>query len=220
VLVWFGEEVFSLIHVIDYGLGNIEAFLNLYKRLGYGVTRATNVDDLNGATKVILPGVGAFDYAMMLLNQSGMRAALDDLVLEKKVPVLGVCVGMQIMAHSSEEGLASGLGWISAKVRGLSKTEQSQCLPVPHMGWNECTPKIGHPLFLGFESDPRFYFLHSYYFDCDDHKDIAATTIYGFNFCSAISHNNIYGVQFHPEKSHDFGACLLKNFAEISNVET
>ena len=208
-----------MIHVIDYGLGNVEAFLNLYKRLGYPATRTKVAGDLEGASKIILPGVGAFDYAMMLLNKSGMRPMLDQLVLGNKVPILGVCVGMQILANSSEEGLLAGLGWVPARVRDFSSNENSQCLPVPHMGWNDCYPKLGHPLFSGFDADPRFYFLHSYYFECEKNEDIAATANYGVNFCSAVSKNNIYGVQFHPEKSHGFGERLLKNFAEIPHVE-
>jgi glutamine amidotransferase len=207
-----------LINVIDYGLGNIEAFLNLYKRLGYPVIRTKTADNLKGASKIILPGVGAFDYAIKLLNKSGMRPMLEKLVLEKKVPILGVCVGMQILANSSDEGLLAGLGWVPARVRSFSKNEEAQSLPIPHMGWNQCCPKSGRSLFSGFEADPRFYFLHSYYFECENGEDVAATTNYGVNFCSAVSRNNIHGVQFHPEKSHGFGEELLKNFAELPYV--
>jgi glutamine amidotransferase len=209
-----------LIHVVDYGLGNVEAFLNLYKRLGYPATRAKVASDLENASKIILPGVGSFDYAMKLLNTSGMRPMLEKLVLGNKVPILGVCVGMQILANSSDEGSLAGLGWLDARVLAFSKNEKAQSLPVPHMGWNHCSPKLGHPLFSGFKAEPSFYFLHSYYFKCEKNEDISATANYGMNFCSAVSRNNIHGVQFHPEKSHDFGERLLKNFAEIPHVAT
>ena len=125
---------------------------------------------------------------------------------------------MQILANSSDEGLLSGLGWVPARVRAFSKNEKARTLPVPHMGWNHCSPKLGSPLFSGFEGNPRFYFLHSYYFECEKNEDIAATAHYGVNFCSAVSRNNVHGVQFHPEKSHGFGEGLLKNFAELPHV--
>lgn len=204
-----------MIHVIDYGLGNVQAFLTLYKRLGIEAIHVKTAADLARASKIILPGVGAFDHAISLLNQSGMRPILETLVLQDKVPVLGICVGMQILASSSDEGRLPGLGWVAGKVRVLGAKEQSSCLPLPHMGWNDVQPKLRHPLFLGLERDARFYFLHSYYFDCDQLAYIAATTFYGINFSCAISANNVYGVQFHPEKSHHFGAQLLKNFAEL-----
>jgi imidazole glycerol-phosphate synthase subunit HisH len=204
-----------LIHIIDYGLGNVQAFLTMYKSLGIEAVRAKTADDLKSASKIILPGVGAFDYAISLLNQSGMRPILEKLVLQDKVPVLGICVGMQILASSSDEGLLPGLGWVTGKVRTFDVNKLSSRLPLPHMGWNDVQPKLEHPLFLGLERDARFYFLHSYYFDCNQLAHIAATTFYGINFSCAISANNVYGVQFHPEKSHHFGAQLLKNFAEL-----
>jgi glutamine amidotransferase len=204
-----------LIHVIDYGLGNVQAFLTLYKRLGIEAIRAKTTADLTSASKIILPGVGAFDYAISLLNQSGMRPILETLVLQDKVPLLGICVGMQILASSSDEGQLPGLGWVAGKVRPFSVNELSSRIPLPHMGWNDVYPKLGHPLFSGLETDAKFYFLHSYYFECDQPADIAATASYGIDFSCAVSANNVYGVQFHPEKSHHFGAQLLKNFAEL-----
>jgi glutamine amidotransferase len=204
-----------LIHVIDYGLGNVQAFLTVYKRLGFEVIRAKTATDLIGASKIILPGVGAFDHAISLLDQSGMRPSLENLVFQDKVPVLGICVGMQILASSSDEGQLPGLGWIQGTVRAFSTNKQSTRLPLPHMGWNDVLPQSAHPLFLGLESDARFYFLHSYYFECDQPSHVAATASYGIDFSCAVSAGNIYGVQFHPEKSHHFGAQLLKNFAEL-----
>jgi imidazole glycerol-phosphate synthase subunit HisH len=204
-----------MITIIDYGLGNILAFSNLYKRLGVTVAVAKGVSDLQGATKLILPGVGAFDHAMGLLLQSGMRDALDEMVMLQGVPVLGVCVGMQILAATSEEGQLPGLGWVPGKVRAFHANEQSASFPLPHMGWNDVCPNSGHPLFTGLEADARFYFLHSYYFECETLSHVAAVASYGLNFECAISAGNVYGVQFHPEKSHHFGEQLLKNFAEL-----
>lgn len=204
-----------MIHVVDYGLGNVQAFLTILKRLGFEATRAKTAADLAGTSKVILPGVGAFDRAIELLDQSGMRATLEALVLQNKVLVLGICVGMQILASSSDEGRLPGLGWVPGKVRAFRANEQSAGLPLPHMGWNDVEPKPGAPLFAGLESDARFYFLHSYFFECDEPAHIAAVASYGLDFCGAVSAGNVHGVQFHPEKSHHFGAQLLKNFAEL-----
>jgi glutamine amidotransferase len=204
-----------MIHVIDYGLGNVQAFLTMYKRLGFEVTRAKTAADLAGASKIILPGVGAFDHAIELLNQSGMRSTLEALVLQDNVPVLGICVGMQLLASASDEGHLSGLGWVPGKVRAFCANEQSASMPLPHMGWNDVQPKLGSPLFVGLESNARFYFLHSYYFECDEPSHVASTASYGLNFSCAVSAGNVYGVQFHPEKSHHFGAQFLKNFAEL-----
>lgn len=204
-----------MIHVVDYGLGNVQAFLTQYKRLGLEATRAKTAADLTGASKIILPGVGAFDHAIELLNQSGMRPTLETLVVQDKVPVLGICVGMQILASASDEGHLPGLGLVPGKVRAFRANEHSASLPLPHMGWNDVQPKPGSPLFAGLESDARFYFLHSYYFECDEPSHAAATASYGVNFSCAVSAGNVYGVQFHPEKSHHFGAQLLKNFAEL-----
>lgn len=204
-----------MIHIVDYGLGNIQAFLTMFKRMGMDATRAKTPDDLIGASKIILPGVGAFDHAIELLDQSGMRPILEALVLKDKVPVLGICVGMQILATSSDEGHLAGLGWVPGKVRAFRGNEQSASLPLPHMGWNDVKPKPDSPLFAGLESDARFYFLHSYYFECDAPSHVDAVASYGFDFSCAVSADNVYGVQFHPEKSHHFGTKLLKNFAEL-----
>lgn len=204
-----------MIHIVDYGLGNVQAFLTMYKRLGLEATRATTAADLVGAHKIILPGVGAFDHAMELLDQSGMRPVLENLVVRDKVPVLGICVGMQILANCSDEGSLPGLGWVPGKVRSFRSNEGSASLPMPHMGWNDVLPTPCSPIFSGLESDARFYFLHSYFFDCDEPSHVAAVASYGLDFSCAVSAGNVYGVQFHPEKSHHFGAQLLKNFGEL-----
>ena len=202
-----------MIHIIDYGLGNTQAFVNMFKRLGFESTRATSADQLVDAKKLILPGVGSFDYAMTLLNDSGMREAVDRLVLVDKCPVLGICVGMQMLASSSSEGTIPGLGWIPGNVRSFRDNDDFQ-LPLPHMGWNDIEPELSSPLYADSD-DWRFYFLHSYFFECENSANALATANYGIDFTCSVSFENIYGVQFHPEKSHHWGAKLLKNFAEL-----
>jgi glutamine amidotransferase len=204
-----------MIHVIDYGLGNIQAFLNLYKSMGLQAVRASNPEQLEGATKIVLPGVGSFDHAISKLNMSGMRPVLESLVLKDRVPILGVCVGMQILAASSEEGSMPGLNFVPGRVISFASKLASLDLPRPHMGWNQVVPDTSSALFDGLSIAPRFYFLHSYYFECADKVNSIATTEYGISFTSAISSSNINGVQFHPEKSHDAGARLLANFAKL-----
>lgn len=204
-----------MIAIIDYGLGNILAFANVYKRLNIPVTVAKAPADLNGATKLILPGVGAFDHAMKLLQDAGMREPLDQLVLQQKVPVLGICVGMQILANGSDEGSLPGLGWIPGQVKAFCTTAGAAEMPLPHMGWNDVQPAAGHALFKGMENDARFYFLHSFYFECTQPQHAVARASYGIDFSCAVQSENVYGVQFHPEKSHHFGMNLLKNFAEL-----
>jgi imidazole glycerol-phosphate synthase subunit HisH len=204
-----------MITIIDYGLGNILAFANVYKRLNIPVRIAKTASDLEGASKLILPGVGAFDVAMQRLNQSGMRQSVDDLVLQQGVTVLGICVGMQILAHSSEEGKLTGLGWIDGRVKKFDVKAIPHRTHLPHMGWNNVVPVTSNPLFSGLDTDSRFYFLHSYYFECDHQDAVLAESDYGMKFSCAVNQRNIYGVQFHPEKSHRFGVQLLKNFADL-----
>ena len=204
-----------MIRIVDYGVGNIQAFVTMFKRLGLPAERAHTPVDLADATRLILPGVGAFDHAMQLLNQSGMREPLEAMVLGQQVPVLGVCVGMQMLASGSDEGELPGLNWVPGRVRAFANTPDAAELPMPHMGWNDLQVKLGATLFNGFEPQPRFYFLHSYYFACDDKAHVAATATYGLQFDCVVSKGHIHGVQCHPEKSHHFGAQLLKNFAEL-----
>lgn len=204
-----------MIKIVDYGLGNVCALLNVYKRLNIPAVVVNNATDLVGATRVILPGVGAFDHAMKLLQQSGMRDELDELVLSRGVPVLGICVGMQILAEGSEEGEMSGLRWIAGSVRKFKNMDESQRLRLPHMGWNDVEPARASMLFESLEKASRFYFLHSYHFDCASQDTVLAETSYGTRFACAVHSGNIYGVQFHPEKSHLYGTQLLKNFAGI-----
>ena len=204
-----------MITLVDYGLGNIQAFVNIYKRLNIPVTVSNTADTLKSAKKIILPGVGAFDWAMTSLNKSGMRDCLDDLVLEQKKPVLGVCVGMQMMSQRSKEGQMNGLGWIDAEVKRFDEATFNQKTHLPHMGWNDVTPQRSDCLFRGLDIKPRFYFLHSYYFSPYHTEDILAVTNYSCPFASAVRSKNVFGTQFHPEKSHQWGIQLLKNFAEL-----
>lgn len=204
-----------MISVVDYGLGNIGAFLNMYKRMNVPAKPVRTADELADATRIVLPGVGAFDHAMKLLNASGMRQTLDRKVMEEGVPVVGICVGMQILADTSEEGPGRGLGWVPGTVRHFHSMPTPDDLPLPHMGWNDVEPDNDGGLFQGLERDARFYFLHSFYYECSDPADQAATATYGMRFACAVRRANVWGVQFHPEKSHHFGAMLLKNFAEL-----
>lgn len=205
-----------MITIIDYGLGNISAFANVYKRLNIPCTVARYAADLENAKKLVLPGVGAFDHAMTLLQRSGMREKLDELVLEKKVPVLGICVGMQMLANVSEEGRLAGLGWISGEVKRIDDTSLTHKTKLPHMGWNKILLKKHCGLFDRIETGARFYFLHSYFFSCQNGDDCIADTEYGNMFTCAVNRENIFGVQFHPEKSHHNGVQLLKNFGELN----
>ncbi|QTH64624.1 imidazole glycerol phosphate synthase subunit HisH [Psychrosphaera ytuae] len=201
-----------MIAIVDYGLGNVKAFANIYKRLNIPYFFAKNSKDLQMATHIILPGVGAFDFAMKKLNQSGMRATLDDLVQVKKIPVLGICVGMQIMAKSSEEGKAEGLGWINSRV--VKFKSEVENFPLPHMGWNNLEIKKNLPLFKGLDTEKRFYFLHSYHFEASCEGTIAISN-YSSPIGCVINVDNVFGIQCHPEKSHHNGVALLKNFYEV-----
>jgi glutamine amidotransferase len=204
-----------MIAIVDYGLGNIQAFVNIYKRLNIPVVFARTAEDFEGATHIVLPGVGAFDWAMERLNASGMRSTLDHLVLDARRPVLGVCVGMQMMANRSDEGSALGLGWFDAEVFRFDESRIQGRTHLPHMGWNDVAPKYESGLFQEMGVGRPFYFLHSYYFAPNDINDVLATTDYGDRFASAVRRQNVYGVQFHPEKSHGWGIQLLKNFARL-----
>jgi glutamine amidotransferase len=190
--------------------------MTLFKRLGLDAKRVQTPQELEGATRLVLPGVGHFDHAMQQLNDSGLRPALEDMVLNQHVPVVGVCVGMQMLAAGSDEGVLPGLNWIPGRVRAFATHPLAANLPMPHMGWNDLQPRAGARLFAaGFDEAPQFYFLHSYYFDAQDKADVAATANYGFDFDAVVSRVHIHGVQCHPEKSHHWGAQLLKNFAEL-----
>jgi len=204
-----------MITIIDYGLGNIRAFVNVYERLNIRTRIVSTAKELAEAKKIILPGVGAFDYAMSQLNASGMRDELEKQVLENKIPIMGICVGMQMLAKKSDEGKLPGLGWIDGEVKLFDTSKIPYKIRLPHMGWNNINPETNCQLLSGFNPQSRFYFLHSYYFVCNKLENIISTTEYGITYCSAVNEDNIYGIQFHPEKSHSNGTHLLHNFAKL-----
>ena len=204
-----------MITILDFGIGNLGSILNMLKMLKIKVKISSNVADVESADKLILPGVGAFDNGMRALSDSGLFPILNKKVVEEKTPILGICLGMQMIAKKSEEGNLPGLGWVDAEVVRFRFEGDANSLRIPHMGWN--TVKIhGEPsIFKDMDEEPRFYFVHSYHLVCKDQKDVLATTNYGYDFASSVRKGNIYGTQFHPEKSHKFGMRLLKNFSEI-----
>lgn len=204
-----------MIAIVNYGVGNVRAFSNIYESLNIPVILASTAEDLNKATRIILPGVGAFDHAMQRLNESGMREKLEEKVLKEKLPVIGICVGMQMLANRSDEGHEAGLGWIEGTVRKFDVSKIPYHTRLPHMGWNDVTPIKQSRLFEGLEENARFYFLHSFYFECAHSEDTMAVADYGGEFSCVVGRGNVYGVQCHPEKSHKFGIQLLKNFANL-----
>jgi imidazole glycerol-phosphate synthase subunit HisH len=204
-----------MITIVDYGLGNVQAIANIYQRLDIPVRVARSATDLGDSRKLILPGVGAFDWAMRRLQDSGMREGLDELVTRHGSLVLGICVGMQMMAQRSDEGVCEGLGWIAGEVKLFDTSAFTAKTHLPHMGWNDVAPKRDTVLFRGLESDARFYFLHSYCFLPAHTQDVLAVTDYNGSFASGVIRDNVFGVQFHPEKSHHWGVRLLKNFSDL-----
>ena len=204
-----------MIGIIDYGSGNIQAIATIYKNLNIEHQVLNKPGDLKKAYKLILPGVGAFDATMQQLIDSGLKEELNKRVLLDKVPVLGICVGLQVMGYGSEEGELPGLGWIPGKVKKFDESRIEIKPKLPHMGWNEINDLRTHPLFKGIDSDFGFYFVHSFYFECESEDNILTTSNYGDEFTSSIYADHIIGTQFHPEKSHGNGVQLLKNFAEL-----
>ena len=201
-----------MLTIIDYGSGNVRAITSIFNAHKVECLVASNVEQLNDVTGIILPGVGSFDYVMKKLNASGLRSRIEELVIQQKIPVLGICVGMQIMGDRSDEGTEIGLGWISGEVKKLKPKDGEFILRLPHMGWNDVTLTTFNPLLDG-ESSNVFYFLHSYAFFPTEIKNSMATAEYGQSFTCAIAENNIFGTQFHPEKSHSAGKELLLRFA-------
>lgn len=204
-----------MIGIIEYGLGNVTAFANIYKKLDIPHKILRKKEDFQKISKLVLPGVGAFDHAMDLFTKSNMREIAEEMVLNKKIPVLGVCVGMQMMSESSEEGALKGLGWIKGKVIKFKTEDLEEGYPMPHMGWNQIYSNSKDKLVEGLHNE-KFYFLHSYYLEPENKNGILSTTNYGLSFCSVVKNENIYGMQCHPEKSHSSGIRLLRNFSNIS----
>lgn len=204
-----------MITIIDYGSGNIKAITNIYENLKVPYTIASIPDQVIGAKKIFLPGVGAFDETISKLDSTGFRKVLDKEVLENKVPIMGICVGMQILADSSEEGTCKGLGYIKGKVKKINPNLILQKPKLPHLGWNSIEVLKNNELLKDIDPVFGFYFLHTYYFECEDQNNILATTNYGATFASAVYRENVFGIQFHPEKSHHNGVKLLHNFANL-----
>lgn len=200
--------------IIDYGIGNIGSIANMIRKLDFNPIIISKPEKLRESTKIILPGVGSFDHAMKTLNDDGWLNILNEMVIEHKVPVLGICLGMQLMCKVSEEGVLPGLSWIDAEVKRFNPQVEEN-LKIPHMGWNTITPRNNSQLLNSFEVEQRFYFVHSYHVVCNNPLDIDGTSSHGYEFVSAFHHENIYGVQFHPEKSHRFGMNLLNNFLQV-----
>ena len=206
-----------MIGLLNYGIGNIKAFENIYRRLGVPVEIINDTSGFSKVSKLILPGVGSFDQAMKNLNSSGLRESLDKAVLIDKKPVLGICVGMQMMASRSDEGEKEelGLGWIPGTVSLIDINKLSQKPFLPHMGWNAISINRETSLFSEIDCESGFYFLHSYRFKCSSEDSVLAYSEYGDRFHSVVKNKNIFGVQFHPEKSHGNGIKLLENFYRL-----
>jgi len=201
-----------MITIIDYGMGNLGSVLNMFKRLNVPAKITSDADLIANSKKILLPGVGAFDNAMNSINNSGLREILDHKAIVERVHVLGICLGMQLLTRSSEEGECAGLGWVQASTY---KFPPAAGLKVPHMGWNVVKPTRRSELTKELFDKSRFYFVHSYYVKVENENNSILKTHHGITFDSAIQNQNIYGAQFHPEKSHKFGMHLLKNFANL-----
>ena len=204
-----------MIVVIDYGMGNVGSVVNMLRKVGAEADATGEPARIAQATKLVLPGVGAFDAAMTRLHYRDLVPVLNRRVLDDGVPILGICLGMQVMTESSEEGDERGLGWFEGGTRRFRFDGQEPRLRVPHMGWNVIRAVKPTPLFDGMYDEPRFYFVHSYHVYCRNVEDVMLTTDYGGTFVSGISRGNIYGVQFHPEKNHKFGMHLVRRFAGL-----
>lgn len=203
-----------MIDIVDYGSGNLGSIKNMLNRLGISSRVADNPRDLNGAKAILLPGIGHFDSCSKNLRSRGFASALEDPVMCRGVPLLGICVGAQLLTKGSEEGDEPGLGWINAVTRRFP-TMNDSAYKVPHMGWNVAIPALEHRIFDGLDSRPRFYFVHSYYMEAESVDSVLCHTKHGLDFASGIYKDNMFGVQFHPEKSHRFGLQLLNNFSKI-----
>ena len=201
--------------IVDYGMGNLGSISNMFKHLGFHSLITNDINEIESADKLILSGVGAFDHAINKLREFDLISILNEKVMKRKTPLMGICLGMQLLAIKSEEGKLPGLGWINASVVKFKFIDNDNKLKVPHMGWNLINQKKGSRLFKNMFNKSRFYFVHSYHLDCQNNNDILLTTNHGYDFISGIERDNIFGVQFHPEKSHKFGMKIFQNFAEL-----
>ena len=203
-----------MIAIINLGIGNAKSILKMLAKSGHDSVVTNDREDIIKAERIILPGVGAFDSGMQELKQRGLLSVLDKEVLGLGKPVLGICLGMQLLARSSEEGVSTGLGWIDGAVVKFDRSKFETDLKIPHIGWNSVITRQEDPIFRDIGKPMRFYFVHSFHFKCANSNTIVAVTKYGYNFPCCVRRKNIIGVQFHPEKSHKYGMQLLKNFAE------
>jgi imidazole glycerol-phosphate synthase subunit HisH len=203
-----------MIVIIDYGMGNIGSILNMLTRLGHPAVISNDLNIIKSASHLILPGVGAFDTGMNHLHGLNLLDSLNQKVLLEKTPILGICIGMQLMAQFSEEGQEKGLGWLTGEVKKFNFENTAQQLRVPCVGWNNVKPKKNNPLLM--EEFQKFYFVHSYHYQTAKTEEIIGTAQYGYEYPVMIRQENIFGVQFHPEKSHQFGLKLFENFIALS----
>ena len=203
-----------MLTIVDYGVGNLASIKNMLKKIGAEAQISSDPSVISGAEKLILPGVGAFDTCAQKLQESGLTGLLNQKALVEKTPVLGICVGMQLLMSGSEEGLLPGLGWINGKIIRFRQEQLPSELKIPHMGWTDVFPNKSSRLFDNMYEDPRFYFVHSYHPAADNDSDVLVYAQYGYKFAAGLEHENIMGVQFHPEKSHKFGMKLLDNFVK------
>lgn len=201
-----------MIAILDYGIGNLKSVYNMFKKVGVEATITSDSSTIKNADKYLLPGVGSFDHGITSLKRASFFDTLESEVLNNKKPIIGICLGMQLLTNSSEEGKEKGLGWIDAETIKFDLTDKN--LSIPHMGWNNIYPKNQDNIFKKL-ADNRFYFVHSFHVVCSSEENVLATSNYGQEFTCSINKENIYGVQFHPEKSHKHGMQLLKNFDEI-----
>lgn len=203
-----------MIVIVDYGMGNLRSILTKLQRFDIDAKISADSDDINAADRLILPGVGHFAAAMDNLNRRELIPVLNEKVIDRKTPILGICLGHQLFSKWSEEGDVAGLGWVDAQTIKFNFNGNGDGLKIPHMGWNTIRIEKPAPILDGIEDGSRYYFVHSYHVRCNDANDVVAKTAYGSDFVSILQHDNIYGIQFHPEKSHNRGINILKNFAE------
>jgi len=203
-----------MIYIVDYGIGNLGSIENIILRTGGEVRISSNPTEIEKATKLILPGVGNFDYGMKKLKESGLNELIEQKALNEKIPTLGICLGAQMMCKSSEEGIEPGLGWFDANVKKFDFLDNAQ-LRVPHMGWNFVKIKKESLVAKDLAENSRFYFVHSYHMLPNVKEDLLFETSYGYNFASGLQRENLYALQFHPEKSHSFGKQIFKNFINL-----
>jgi imidazole glycerol-phosphate synthase subunit HisH len=203
-----------MIVIVDYQMGNLGSIVNMLKKIGTDAVISSKVCDIDRAEKLILPGVGAFDNGMKNLKEAGLLGILNEKVIVQKAPVLGICLGMQLLTKRSEEGILPGLGWLDAETVRFKVPTGSNGMRIPHMGWNSIQIERSSPLLVDLEEESRFYFVHSYHLVCNQREDSLARTPYGYDFTSIVQRENVYGTQFHPEKSHRYGMKVLDNFAK------